>query len=273
MQVLAHHHGLNKAWSWDKDFPQQVCFRITRKCNARCCFCLAPPTGAHPDEATLVHRIDWLMARRVSIFQFCGGEPTIHPGLAHLVTHVHAHGGKVRLTTNGITIRDSLIRVLRFTGAEVKVSLHGDPSHHNKMVGVSSFERTKTNILRLVEAGVRTSVQTTVVAQAERTVDWMAEFCLETGIRRLSILPFLPRGNGAHVKDELGLSSHQRRSLHDHIKRKRHQLSGRVDVRWLDFAARPILVVDADGRVVFEAATEATDRVLGHIPEGIRQMR
>lgn len=163
--------------------------------------------------------------------------------------------------------------VLRITGTEVKVSLHGDPSHHNKMVGVRSFERTKRNILRLVEAGVRTSVQTTVVAEADRVVDWMADFCLEAGIRRLSILPFIPRGNGAHLKDEFSLSSHQRRSLHDHIKKKRHQLNGRVDVRWLDFTARPILVVDADGSVVLEAATEATDKVLGHIPADIRQMR
>ena len=179
----------------------------------------------------------------------------------------------MRLTTNAITIRDHLIPVLRITDAEVKVSLHGDPSHHNKMVGLSAFERTTRNIHRLVDAGVRTSVQTTVVAQAEQVVDWMVEFCLETGIRRLSILPFVPRGNGAHLKDELGLSLHQRRSLHEQIKKKRHELNGRIDVRWLDFMGRPILVVDADGRVALEAGTEATDRVLGYIPEDIRQTR
>ena len=179
----------------------------------------------------------------------------------------------MRLTTNAIAIRDNLMRVLRMTGAEVKVSLHGDPSHHNKMVGVSSFERTKRNILRLVEAGVRTSVQTTVVAHAEQVVDWMVDFCLETGIRRLSILPFVPRGNGAHLKDEMDFSSQQRRSLRNHIKKKRHELNGRIDIRWLDFTVRPILVVDADGRVVLEAATEATDKVLGYIPFDISQMR
>jgi len=243
-----------------------VCFRVTRNCNARCRFCLAPPDGAHPDVDTLVHRIDWLLPRGVSIFHFCGGEPTIHPGLAQLIEHVHAQGGKSRLTTNAIAIPDTLLPVLRTTATEVKVSLHGDRSHHNKMVGVTSFEHTQQNIRRLVRAGIQTSIQTTVVASADWVVDWVVDFCLEIGIHRLSVLPFIPRGNGDHCKDEFGLSPQQRRSLRERVKVKRHQLNGRIDIRWLDFASRPIHVVEADGSVVLEAVTDARDEVLGHIP-------
>ena len=66
---------------------------------------------------------------------------------------------------------------------------------------VRSFEHTQRNIRRLVMAGVQTSIQTTVIADAEWVVDWVAEFCLEVGIRRLSILPFIPRGSGFDCKD------------------------------------------------------------------------
>jgi hypothetical protein len=43
-------------------------------------------------------------------------------------------------------------------------------------------------------------------------------------------------------------------------------LQGRVDVRWLDFSSRPLHVVEADGRVVLEYATESMDTVLCTIP-------
>ena len=58
----------------------------------------------------------------------------------------------------------------------------------------------------------------------------------------------------------------ERHALHEHVTRKRREFNGRLDVRWLDFTARPIHVVEPDGRVVLEGATEAMDKVLGHIP-------
>jgi MoaA/NifB/PqqE/SkfB family radical SAM enzyme len=72
------------------DLPPAICFRITRYCNARCGFCLAPPDGAHPDADTLMHRIDWLAEHSVRTIHFCGGEPTIHPALPQLIAHATA---------------------------------------------------------------------------------------------------------------------------------------------------------------------------------------
>ena len=248
------------------ELPQMICFRVTRNCNARCRFCLAPPEGDQPDKATLKNRIDWLLACGVRTIHFCGGEPTIHPALAELLVHVHTHGGKNRLTTNAIVIPNSLLPVLRTTATEVKVSLHGDQNHHNAMVGVTSFKHTTRNIKRLVAAGVNTSIQTTVVAEQTWVIEWLSEFCLEEGVRHLSILPFILRGNGVDCSDEFAHTPLQRHKLHDLVKKKRHALNGRVDVRWLDFSARPIHVVEVDGRIILEAATEAMDRVLCHIP-------
>lgn len=51
------------------------------------------------------------------------------------------------------------------------------------------------------------------------------------------------------------------------VREKRRALSSRLDVRWLDFTARPIPVVEADGRVILEGATEARDRVLCRISD------
>jgi len=248
------------------DLPPMVCFRVTRACNARCGFCLAPPDGAHPTSATLLRRLDWLLARGVQTIHFCGGEPTIHPALPQLLTHVHAHGGHTKLTTNGIAVSELMLPVLRATGTQVKVSLHGDRAYHDTIVGRVAFDHTTGNLRRLVAAGVSTSVQTTVVAGGTWVVDWVAGFCLEVGVRRLSILPFIPRGRGYGRRGEYELSASQRRTLRTLVSKKRRALHGRLDVRWLDFTARPIYVVEADGRVVCERATEAMDQVLCDIP-------
>ena len=138
------------------DLPSTICFRVTRYCNARCSFCLAPPDGAHPDVGTLTRRLDWLLLHGVKTIHFCGGEPTIHPGLPTLLEHVDAIGGKIKLTTNGITMPDVLLTIFHATDTQVKVSLHGNREHHDAIVGRKAFEHTTRTLGRLVAAGIRT---------------------------------------------------------------------------------------------------------------------
>lgn len=248
------------------DLPQQICFRVTRDCNARCRFCLAPPDDVHPEVAVIKQRIDWLLSRGVRIIHFSGGEPTTHPGLQELIAYVHAHGGKTKLTTNAIAISDTLIQALEVAETEVKVSLHGDREHHNAMVGVRSFDHTTGNLKRLLGSGIRASIQATVVAGKTWVVDWLIDYCLESGVRRLSILPFISRGSGRDCSDICQLSLQQRSALRDMVKKRRRMLIGKLDLRWLDFTARPIHVVEPDGRVILEAATEKLDEILCRIP-------
>jgi MoaA/NifB/PqqE/SkfB family radical SAM enzyme len=247
--------------------PRVICFRVTRLCNARCGFCLAPPDGNHPRQETLTHRIDWLLDRGVETIHFCGGEPTIVPWLPQIITHVHARRGSTKLTTNGILLPDPLLSVLRDSPTATKVSVHGDREHHDRVVGRDAFEATTANLRRMVAAGIRVSVQTTLVAGGESVIDWVIGFCLEVGVRRLSFLPFIPRGNGYLRRGDYEFSSAQRNALRALVREKRRALSSRLDVRWLDFTARPIPVVEADGRVILEGPTESRDTVLCRIAD------
>ena len=248
--------------------PESICFRVTRYCNARCGFCLAPPAGNHPDADTLIWRLDWLLTRGVRTIHFCGGEPTVHPAIPQLIEYVYSHNGKSRLTTNGIAISNELVAVLRARRTGVKVSLHGDREHHNKMVGCEGFDRTTDNLRRLVTSGVPTSVQTTVVAGGEWVVGWVAAFCRKVGVRKLSILPFIPRGSGNDRWEEYALTTKERGQLRDLVRRERRRLNGQLDLRWRDFNAEPVPVVEADGTVVIEGATESADQEICAIPAG-----
>jgi sulfatase maturation enzyme AslB (radical SAM superfamily) len=246
--------------------PDRICFRVSRCCNARCGFCLAPANGTIRDGDTLIHRLDWLMSRGVRSFDFCGGEPAIHPDLPRMLSHVHGQRRKSKITTNGIEMSSDLLSALRSTRTMVKVSLHGDRAYHNTMVGCDAFDTTTDNLRALLKIGVSTSIQTTVVAGGVWVVDWLINFCLETGVSRLGILPFLPRGNGRDLRDHYVLSTVQRSSLHNHVTARRRALNGRLDLRWLDLRSRPIPVVEVDGSIILEGPTEAGDRVLCRIP-------
>jgi MoaA/NifB/PqqE/SkfB family radical SAM enzyme len=253
----------------DLHLPATVCFRVTRYCNARCGFCLAPPDGAHPPAAVLIQRIDWLMAQGVKTVHFCGGEPTIHPALPALLRHVQAQGGHARMTTNGIALSAPLLTALRDTGTKVKVSLHGDKAHHDAIVGRAAFDLSTSHLRQLLAARIPTAVQTTVVAEGLWVLDWVVDFCLAAGVRQLGILPFIPRGSGYRTQREYGLSPAQRTDLREAVRRKRHALSGRLDVRWLDFSVGSLPVMEADGRLLQEGATEALDKLLCTVPTGL----
>ena len=246
--------------------PPMVCFRVTRSCNARCGFCLAPPTGDHQPVAALMQRLGWLLSHGVKTIHFCGGEPTMYPALPQLLAVVQARGANTKLTTNAISVSDALVPLLRATNTQVKVSLHGDREHHNAIVGIDAFDHTTGNLSRLIAAGVSTSVQTTIIAGGSWVVEWMIDFCLQRKVRRLSILPFIPRGTGFERQDEFGLRQSERRELHELVTAKRRALSSRLDIRWLDFNARPFLVVEPGGEVVLEGATGTNDKVLFRIP-------
>lgn len=248
--------------------PSMICFRVTRFCNARCGFCLAPPDGGvHPAVSVLRERINWLFANDVKTIHFCGGEPTIHHQLHELIEYVHTQHRKSKLTTNGIALSDRLIRALFTTKTQVKVSLHGPKEHHNEVVGCDAFDKTVATIRSLVATGISTSVQTTIVSGQLAVVDWTVQFCIDNGIKRVSFLPFIPRGNGLGQRSKYELSGTERRNLQELVKQKRRKLLNCIDIRLNDFNTRPIHVVEPDGSIVLEKATEAMDELLCQIPQ------
>jgi len=248
-----------------RGFPRSVCFRVTRACNARCGFCLAPWDGQHPSADVLLHRIDWLVDRGVRIVHFCGGEPTIHPALGSLIAHTRERGAVARLTTNGISMPAPLLEVLRRHRVHVKVSLHGRRAWHDRMVGREAQESATATLRRLLSARVAASVQTTLVAGGGDALADMIAFCLDAGVKRLSILPFIPRGDGATREAEFALSDGERHALRQDVAVQRRRLSGRLDLRWLDFTSDRVPVVEADGRVMLEGPREASDTLIAAI--------
>ena len=98
-------------------------------------------------------------------------------------------------------------------------------------------------------------------------VDWIINFCLLNKIKKVSFLPFIPRGHGFENRSLYGLTPAECRLSQDLIRQCRKKYFSRLDIRLLDFSARPIHVVEPDGRIVLEGATEARDILIFQIPD------
>lgn len=134
------------------------------------------------------------------------------------------------------------------------------------MVGRPAHDAATATLRRLLAAGVAASVQTTLVAGGADVLAEMIAFCLAAGVKRLSLLPFIPRGDGAAREAEFALFDAERRTLRQTVATQRRRLSGRLDLRWLDFTTDTAPVVEADGRVLLEGPREARDTLLAVIP-------
>jgi len=161
-----HADDMNLQWSGEG--LAFAFLELTPACNNRCVGCCnvfatqrtpAPLSGEEWEGliARLASHVTWL---KVS-----GGEPTLHPELAEIVSFIHMLGLPFRLLTNGCWPEPERVLALLQPMAPtitLLVSLHGpDAASHEAFSGVpGSFAEAATNIHRAVEAGLTVSTST-----------------------------------------------------------------------------------------------------------------
>lgn len=88
-------------------FPKAINFHLLRSCNARCRYCFATfrdtPTRLTTKDAIAVLR----EVRRAGgeKMNFVGGEPTLHPGIAELITEAKSLGFTTSIVSNGAKLK------------------------------------------------------------------------------------------------------------------------------------------------------------------------
>jgi molybdenum cofactor biosynthesis enzyme MoaA len=245
--------------------PSSVCLRVTRACNARCGFCLAPPTGHGVTYMSIQRRLRWLAAEGVHKVHLCGGEPTIRRDLPEIIRDVRECGLVCAMTTNGILLSPVVLEQLRIADAKVKVSVHGPKALHESILRRNCYEQVDRNLARLLEAGVTTGIQTVVTRRLPDVHNWMIDYCLQRGIRKLRLLPFVPRGRGLQAADLYQLSPEQHEHLETSVSEARRQLEGRLDVDILDFWIQDYYVLETDGQLQIQRETDTADSTIAHV--------
>lgn len=93
---------------------------VTRRCNLACGYCNEFDKVSRPVEfETLTARMDHLVRNLgVTIMDFLGGEPLLHPRIADLVAHAHELGCWTNVITNGFLLSDQLVHKLNIAGLD-----------------------------------------------------------------------------------------------------------------------------------------------------------
>ncbi len=162
--------------------PGRVWFYSTYACNLACTYCLTESAPGVPRRALAPQRIIELTRQAAAIgfteVGITGGEPFLSPGLPATLGEVAAVLPVVVLTNGTLFTGARLEALSALSGlpVRVQVSLDSDqPDRNDAARGPDNFRKVVEAIPRLVEAGVRVRVATTVDGSPDP--DEMARLC------------------------------------------------------------------------------------------------
>ncbi len=179
------------------------------QCNQKCVFCYAAgqEMGKTKELTTKEWKqvIDRLESARVPMVTFTGGEPTMRPDLAELVSY--AKRMVTRLNTNGVNLTPELVAQLKSAGLDsVQVTLYShDEKIHNTLVGSEHYADTVEGIRNAAMAGLDISINTPL---CQKNADYQntLSFIHSLGVRFVTISGLICTGMAGLNHDEHDLS-------------------------------------------------------------------
>ncbi len=240
------------------NIPSTICFRVTRKCNIKCSFCQAPPTGEFDMSLDEIKRcIDTFALAGMKSIKFTGGEPFVRKDICEIILYCKKCGILPVVCTNGILLNNDIIYTLSKCEAKVKISLHGIAEDHDKFTQNQYGELIVSNIIRLKNTGVAVSLHTIVTKTNKDRLSRLLDFCVENKIEKISFISMVERGNGKSQINSQGISLNDVSVIVQELREKYKTL----DLRLLDFS-KDYYVLESNGKLYIEVDEEKQDTYL-----------
>ena len=146
--------------------PMYCVWELTLACNQRCGHCGSRAGRARPDEMdtdTCLRVIADLASLGCQVITLSGGEPTLRRDWYRLASEIRQAGMIANMVTNGFALDANQAESMRTAGlANVAVSIDGPETVHDRIRGAGAFERSVRSLCLLAEAGLSTTVMTTI---------------------------------------------------------------------------------------------------------------
>lgn len=180
-----------------------VALEITGRCQLSCRHCYADsgPQGTHgemsADDWRLV--IDQAAALRLSLVQFIGGEPTLHPKLGELVQHALDRSLGVEVYSNLVNVPARLWPVLAQPGVRLAASYYAPTATgHEAVTGRrGSHDRTLRSIREARRRGLAVRVGVIQVDEDQDVVGAVAAM-RAVGVGRVRVDRMREVGRAGH---------------------------------------------------------------------------
>jgi MoaA/NifB/PqqE/SkfB family radical SAM enzyme len=127
-----------------------------RRCNLACAYCNEyDKTSAPVPLETMLRRIDRLAELGATIVTISGGEPTLHPGLEHIIRRIRERGAIATLITNGFLLTPDYIRGLNRAGLDyLQISIDNVQPDATSMKSLKTLDRKLEWLARYAEFAV-----------------------------------------------------------------------------------------------------------------------
>ncbi len=246
---------------------EKVCWRITRKCNLSCRFCLAGSRNATYKDMPLIKVIQVLNKLRLigtKSISFTGGEPLLREDFDVILKESFNRNMSNTLTTNGTLITPYWIDVIKKYVSEVKVSLDGTGEIHNKLRNSETFDITFEAIHRLLENDVCVEINHVLTSYG---IDCIEDFCKlfrNLAVSKINFIVPIKRENLAYNMD-LSISKRQLKDVKSNISNigKRYDMDLVIRKYFGDFYKRPLL--ETDGTILKCMSSSEDDTPIGSI--------
>ena len=204
--------------SHHRDLPVLSEIALTYSCQNQCTFCYAssPDRGRQMPEMT-TEEVKVVLDRiydeaHCPTVSFTGGEPTLRPDLAELVSYAKSKGMRVNLITNGLrsASEDYVARLAEagLDSAQVSVEAGSAEIHDAIVQHPGAFERSSRAVHVLRGAGIHTHTNTTICGRNRShlldLVDYVAN---HLGSEYLSMNMVIRTGTAlSHPEDDITYS-------------------------------------------------------------------
>ncbi len=201
------------AWTVDRRLnassgPEKVIMNLTYACNNHCTFCaVGTRTQFHGHTESQREHLREYRGRGVTMVDFDGGEPTLHPDLIGTVRYARQIGyERINVTTNGrLAYYEPFARKLVRSGLTTLLfSVHGpDARSHAQQVGVAeAFDQTTEgirNCVKFAPEGVELGMNVTLTKSNTARLEELMQLTWDLGLRWINIQFLTPFGRATRM--------------------------------------------------------------------------
>lgn len=237
--------------------PENVCIRLNRLCNLSCKFCLASRESDGLSTSQIKSMLKTLQKSGVKRARLAGGEPTLRPDFIEIVKYCVDLGLDVIVYSNLVDV-DHIINFLKDYPVSVTTSIHGDASVHDSITQPGAYQRTYSNIRKLISYNISVTIHMVLMKKNYKYVESVIQEAIKAGVRKVSIQTLIPRGRGK----ELFNADEDMSCIRELLKKLlplREKYGEQIIVNFIDLYEKEYYVLETDGAIYLEKAEASRD--------------
>lgn len=238
---------------------RNICFRVTRRCNLRCDFCLAPFKEKDLKLIKIKNAIKILKQKGLESIRIGGGEPTIRKDINEIFRFCLSEDLDLRIITNLFELDYSIFDGIEPSNTIIKTSLHGNREMHDKMVGKECFNSVVKNINKLVKNGYSVNIHYVITKINLKPIEDIIKMCISLNAKKLSFISFIPRGLGKISKSKYFLTDDNINQFRKEFEIFKGKYGNIIKLKYNNLYEKEYYVFETDGNLWLEKEDEKKD--------------